>query len=166
MNVIRWVEAYSEYQNRLDPIEYPHIHTSILNSLRLYNCISPLYEYDCCVVELYGLDDRNGMSIRMGYSHIKGVSFHIYLESSLVTWVTVEDWHHEIYRNGMTKMGWVLEWSSHTWKVPFYIYLESLMIIWVTVVDSVGAILVFLLWAYLGESTTGWQDNAQKMITT
>lgn len=39
------------------------------------------------MVELYGLDDRNGVSIRMGYSHIKGVSFHIYLESSLVTYL-------------------------------------------------------------------------------
>jgi hypothetical protein len=45
----------------------------------------------------------------------------------------------------MTKMGLVLEWSSHTWEIPFYIYLESLMIIWVMVVDSVGAIFVFLL---------------------
>ena len=29
--------------------------------------------------------------IRAGYSHIKEVSFRVYLDSSLVTWVTVED---------------------------------------------------------------------------
>ena len=71
-------------------MEYHYVHTLILNSLRWYNCISPLCEYDSYVVGLI-TEIRNGVSIRKKYSHAREYCFRVYLASKFGTWVTVDD---------------------------------------------------------------------------
>ena len=71
-------------------MEYHYVHTLILNSLRWYNCISPLCEYDSYVVGLI-TEIRNGVSIRKKYSHARECCFRVYLASKFGTWVTVDD---------------------------------------------------------------------------